>query len=130
MSDSLSNAFLYSAEVEAALKRRQPVVALESTIVSHGMPYPENVRTAQAVERAIRDGGAVPATIAILGGVVCIGLSEQQLETLGRLGPTCVKCSRRDVASVIARQSNGATTVSATMLLAHRAGISIFVTGG
>lgn len=115
--------FLFSNEVSEALRKRTAIVALESTIISHGMPYPDNVATAKAVENVIRQGGATPATIAILGGRVCIGLSNEQLETLGKLGTKCLKVSRRDVAHCVALGLDGATTVSATMLLAHRAGI-------
>jgi len=105
-------------------------VALESTIISHGMPYPQNVQTAREVEDILRSQGVTPATIGILGGKVHIGMTSEQLETLGKLGLECRKVSRRDLAAAVAAGQNGATTVSATMLLAHSAGIPVFVTGG
>eukprot|EP00756_Hemistasia_phaeocysticola_P055800 Hpha_TRINITY_DN31783_c0_g1::TRINITY_DN31783_c0_g1_i1::g.116341::m.116341/K16329/psuG; pseudouridylate synthase len=117
-------------EVAAALAEGRAVVALESTIISHGMPYPQNVETARRVENVVRDGGAVPATIAVLGGVIRVGLSADELETLGRLGKKVTKCSRRDLAFVLAHGGDGATTVSATSLIAEMAGIEVFVTGG
>jgi len=118
-------------DVAAAVAAGRPVVALESTIITHGMPYPDNLRTAREVEQVIRDAGALPATVAVLDGVCLVGLTPAELERLAQLGPEQVaKCSRRDLAAVMARRGHGATTVSATMLLAHRAGIAIFVTGG
>lgn len=122
--------FVYSKEVLEALKLKRPVVALESTIISHGMPYPQNFDTAREVEACIRDTGAVPATIAILDGRVNIGLEEEKLKMLAVAGQSVVKAARRDLSRVCSRGEHGATTVSATMLLAHRAGIDIFVTGG
>jgi len=122
--------FTYTAEVEEALRKGSPVVALESTIISHGMPYPQNVETAREVEALLRDRGVVPATIGILGGTVHIGMGPEQLEMLGKLGLECKKVSRRDLAAIVAAKDNGATTVSTTMLLAHAAGIPLFVTGG
>mmetsp|Transcript_10457 Transcript_10457/g.15591 ORF Transcript_10457/g.15591 Transcript_10457/m.15591 type:complete len:342 (+) Transcript_10457:325-1350(+) len=119
-----------SEEVLNALKNGKPVVALESTIISHGMPYPQNVETARRVEQMVRSNGAVPATIAILKGEILVGLTENQLETLGVLGEKCHKCSRRDLAMVVAKKENGATTVAATMYIASLAGIPVFVTGG
>lgn len=119
-----------SAEVAAALVAGQPVVALESTIISHGMPYPQNLQTAQQVEAVVRAHGAVPATIAVLAGVPHVGLTPAQLQALARGGTAMRKVSRRDLPLVMALQLDGATTVSATMLLAARAGIQIFVTGG
>ena len=119
-----------SPEVEAALRAGRPVVALESTIISHGMPYPQNLQTAQQVEAVVRQHGATPATIAILHGRIRIGLASSELETLAKAGTDCVKVSRRDIAVVQARQVHGATTVAATMLLAHAAGVPVFVTGG
>jgi pseudouridine-5'-phosphate glycosidase len=116
-------------EVAQALRDGTPVVALESTIISHGMPYPQNVEMATEVERIIRDGGAVPATIAVLGGRPCVGLDPAGLELLAT-SPDVAKVSVRDLASVIARGGHGATTVAATMRLASLAGISVFVTGG
>lgn len=119
-----------SDEVAAALDTERPVVALESTIISHGMPFPQNLETAQQVEAVVRAHGAVPATIAILGGVPHVGLTPAQLERLARAGPAVRKASRRDLPAVMALGLDGATTVSATMLLAARAGIAVFVTGG
>jgi pseudouridine-5'-phosphate glycosidase len=116
-------------EVQAALSAGLPVVALESTIISHGMPYPENVATAREVEAIIRKEGAVPATIAILDGIIKIGLSDEELEYLGK-AQNVVKVSRRDLPVVIANRQNGATTVAATMICASLAGIAVFVTGG
>ena len=120
----------FSPDVADALRNGRAVVALESTIISHGMPFPQNVQTAQAVEQVVRDAGAVPATIAILDGVVQVGLTPAQLDTLGRLGSRAQKTSRRDLAFVVATKQPGATTVSATMLIAQLAGIPVFVTGG
>jgi pseudouridine-5'-phosphate glycosidase len=120
---------LFSPEVAAARNAGRPIVALESTIISHGMPYPQNVETARKVEQIIRDAGAVPATIAIMGGKICIGLSDAQLETLGT-APDAVKVSRRDLAHVLSQRLLGATTVAATMICARLAGIEVFVTGG
>jgi pseudouridine-5'-phosphate glycosidase len=120
---------LFSPEVAAARAAGKPIVALESTIISHGMPYPQNVQTAREVEAVIREAGAVPATIAIMGGKICIGLSEEQLELLGS-SPDAIKVSRRDLAYVLAQGKLGATTVAATMICAALAGIEVFVTGG
>ena len=120
---------LFSPEVASARAAGKPVVALESTIISHGMPYPQNVQTAREVEQIIRDAGAVPATIAIIDGKICIGLSEEQLELLGS-SPDAMKVSRRDLAYVLAQKRLGATTVAATMICARLAGIEVFVTGG
>jgi pseudouridine-5'-phosphate glycosidase len=123
-------AFLqFSPEVQAARAAGKPIVALESTIISHGMPYPQNVQTAREVEGVIRDAGAVPATIAIIDGKICIGLSDEQLEVLGSAGDA-LKVSRRDLAYVLAQKKLGATTVAATMICARLAGIEVFVTGG
>lgn len=123
-------AFLqFSPEVQAARAAGKPVVALESTIISHGMPYPQNVQTAREVEQVIRDAGAVPATIAIIDGRICIGLSDEQLEQLGQ-SKDAIKVSRRDLAYVLATKKLGATTVAATMICAKLAGIEVFVTGG
>nr|XP_027187183.1 uncharacterized protein LOC101502447 isoform X2 [Cicer arietinum] len=118
------------SEVSEALSLGRPVVALESTIISHGMPYPQNLETAKEVEGIVRDNGAVPATIAILNGIPCIGLSVEELERLATLGTKAQKTARRDIAYVVARGGNGATTVSATMFLASMVGIHVFVTGG
>ncbi len=120
---------LFSPEVAAARTAGKPVVALESTIISHGMPYPQNVTMAREVEQLIRDAGAVPATIAIIGGKICIGLSDEQLELLGT-SPEAMKVSRRDLPFVVAQGRLGATTVAATMICAALAGIAVFVTGG
>ncbi|HEU4373379.1 MAG TPA: pseudouridine-5'-phosphate glycosidase [Telluria sp.] len=120
---------LFSSEVAAARAAGKPVVALESTIISHGMPYPQNVTMAREVEQLIRDAGAVPATIAIIGGKICIGLSDEQLELLGT-SPDAMKVSRRDLPFVVAQGRLGATTVAATMICAALAGIAVFVTGG
>ncbi|HRA45390.1 MAG TPA: pseudouridine-5'-phosphate glycosidase, partial [Phycicoccus sp.] len=116
-------------EVEQALRNGGPVVALESTIISHGMPYPRNVEMAREVEQIVRDGGAVPATIAVLDGIPRIGLSEDELELLGSADDV-MKVSIRDLPLVVAAKRHGATTVASTMRLAALAGISVFVTGG
>ena len=117
-------------EVAAAVAAGKPVVALESTIISHGMPYPQNVETALKVEQIIRDNGAVPATIAILGGRLKAGLTPDEIEYLGKQGQDVIKASRRDLAVLVARKADGATTVTTTMMIAHMAGIQIFATGG
>lgn len=117
-------------EVAEALREGRPVVALESTIISHGMPYPQNVETARNVERIIRENGAVPATIAIIGGRLKVGLTDEQIEYFGKKGTAIAKASRRDLALLCARGEDGATTVTTTMMIAHMAGISIFATGG
>ena len=119
-----------SPEVKAALDEGKPVVALESTIISHGMPYPKNVETALRVEQTIRDNGAVPATIAVIGGRLKAGLSHEEIEHLGKAGRSVAKASRRDLPALVARGEDGATTVTTTMIIAHMAGISIFATGG
>ncbi|WP_292041866.1 pseudouridine-5'-phosphate glycosidase [Massilia sp. UBA6681] len=120
---------LFSPEVASARAAGKPVVALESTIISHGMPYPQNVQTAREVEQIIRDAGAVPATIAIIGGRICVGLNDEQLELLGA-SPDALKVSRRDLPYVLSTGKLGATTVAATMICAQLAGIEVFVTGG
>jgi pseudouridine-5'-phosphate glycosidase len=117
-------------EVAAAIAAGKPVVALESTIISHGMPYPQNVETALNVERIIRDNGAVPATIAIIGGRLKAGLTAEEIEYFGKKGQAIHKASRRDLAVLCARGEDGATTVTTTMIIAHMAGINIFATGG
>ena len=119
-----------SPEVKAALDAGKPVVALESTIISHGMPYPKNVETALLVEQAVRDNGAVPATIAVIGGRLKAGLSHEEIEYLGKTGRGVTKASRRDLPALCARGADGATTVTTTMIIAHMAGIKIFATGG
>ena len=119
----------FSHEVAAARTAGLPIVALESTIISHGMPYPQNVQMAREVEQIIRDGGAVPATIALIDGKICIGLSPEQLELLGT-SPDAMKVSRRDLPYALSQSRLGATTVAATMICAELAGIAVFVTGG
>ena len=117
-------------EVAAALAAGKPVVALESTIISHGMPYPQNVETALNVERIVRENGAVPATIAVIGGRLKAGLTPEEIEYFGKKGQAIAKASRRDLAVLCARGEDGATTVTTTMIIAHMAGIKIFATGG
>ena len=117
-------------EVAEALKAGRPVVALESTIISHGMPYPQNVETALKVESIIRENGAVPATIAIIGGRLKAGCTPEEIEHLGKAGPQVAKASRRDLAVLVSRGADGATTVTTTMIIAHMAGIRVFATGG
>ena len=117
-------------EVAAAIRDGKPVVALDSTIISHGMPYPQNVETALAVENIIREQGAVPATIAIIGGRLKAGLTADEIEYFGKKGQAIHKASRRDLAVLCARGEDGATTVTTTMIIAHMAGIKIFATGG
>ncbi|NVO20025.1 MAG: pseudouridine-5'-phosphate glycosidase [Bacteroidetes bacterium] len=119
-----------SKEVAVAIEKGLPLVALESTIISHGMPYPENVETALNCERIIRENGAVPATIAILNGRLKVGLSNEEIDFLGKEGVKIQKTSRRDIAYNVMRKINGATTVSATMFIAALAGIKVFATGG
>ena len=118
-----------SEEVKAAIANNQAVVALESTIISHGMPYPKNVETALNVEKIVRDNGAIPATIAILNGRLKVGLSPEEIEFLGK-APNVQKTSRRDIPFIIAKGLTGATTVASTMILAAMAGIKVFATGG
>lgn len=117
-------------EVRKALANGDPVVALESTIISHGMPYPQNVETALRVEEIVRENGAVPATTAIIGGKLKCGLKKEEIEYLGKKGLEVTKCSRRDIPMAIARGFDGATTVATTMIIANMAGVSIFATGG
>ncbi|ABZ77588.1 pseudouridine-5'-phosphate glycosidase [Shewanella schlegeliana] len=117
-------------EVAAALAAGKPVVALESTIISHGMPYPQNVETALKVEQIIRDNGAVPATIAILKGRLKVGMTHEEIEYLGKAGLDVIKTSRRDIPFIVAKGVDGATTVASTMILAQMAGIKVFATGG
>lgn len=116
-------------EVAEAIKAGKAVVALESTIISHGMPYPKNVETALEVERIIRENGAIPATIAILGGRLKVGLTEDEIEYLGK-AKDVVKTSRRDIPFIVAKKLDGATTVASTMILADLAGVRVFATGG
>lgn len=119
-----------SEEVQKALDENRPVVCLESTIISHGMPYPQNKETALKCEQIIRDNGAVPATIAIIKGVMCVGLTEEEIEYIAKEGKSVYKTSRRDLPYVIAGGLNGATTVATTMYIASLAGVKIFATGG
>ena len=127
----IMNKFLdVNPEVAEAIANGKPVVALESTIISHGMPYPQNVETALAVEQIIRDNGAVPATIAIIGGRLKAGLTAEEIEYFGKKGQAIHKASRRDLAVLCARGEDGATTVTTTMIIAHMAGIKVFATGG
>jgi pseudouridine-5'-phosphate glycosidase len=118
-------------EVAEALQQKRPVVALESTVITHGLPYPANVETALAMEQAVRDGGAVPATIAVLKGQITVGLTRDQIETLGQSQPGTVrKCSRRDLPIAVGLHEDAATTVAGTMIVAHMAGVRVFATGG
>ena len=117
-------------EVAEAIANGKPVVALESTIISHGMPYPQNVETALNVERIIREAGAVPATIAVIGGRLKAGLTPEEIEYFGKKGTAIAKASRRDLAVLCARGEDGATTVTTTMMIAYMAGIRLFATGG
>ena len=126
---SLSNVLSFSPEVAAASTTGRPIVALESTIITHGMPWPQNVETARAVEDEIRAAGAVPATLALMAGRIHVGLTAEQLETLGQARDV-MKVSRADLAACLAMGRTGATTVAATMICAHLAGISVFATGG
>ena len=119
-----------SPEVRKALENNKPVVALESTIISHGMPYPKNVQTAVAVENTIRENGAVPATIAIIKGRLKVGLTPDELEYFGKKGMAITKTSRRDIPVIVSKGEDGATTVAATMMIAAMAGIQVFATGG
>lgn len=119
-----------SPAVKAALLAGDPVVALESTIISHGMPYPQNVETALRVEEAVRQAGAVPATICVIKGKLKAGLTVDEIEYLGKSGPAVTKASRRDLPVLVARGADGATTVATTMIIAHLAGIQVFATGG
>lgn len=119
-----------SPEVAGARAGKRPIVALESTIITHGMPYPHNVETARSVEDAVRGAGAVPATIAVIGGRFRVGLNAEEIERLGQLTGGVVKASRRDLAAVAARKGSAGTTVAATMFIAELAGLEIFATGG
>ena len=127
---SLNQHIKLSPKVEAALREGRPVIALESTIISHGMPYPQNVETALRCEAAARECGAEPATIAVIGGKLCAGLTEEEIDYLGREGTKVTKASRRDLPILVAKKADGATTVAATMIIAALAGIKIFATGG
>jgi pseudouridine-5'-phosphate glycosidase len=119
-----------SKEVQEALAKGEAVVALESTIISHGMPYPQNVETALKVEEIVRNNGAIPATIAILNGKLKVGLSKEEIDYLGKKGLECTKASRRDIPFILAKGLDGATTVASTMIIAQMAGIKVFATGG
>ena len=127
---SLNKYLDVSPEVAEAVAAGKPVVALESTIISHGMPYPQNVETALKVESIIRENGAVPATIAILSGRLKAGLTPEEIEYLGKKGHEVTKASRRDLAVLVSKGADGATTVTTTMMIAYMAGIKIFATGG
>lgn len=120
---------VFSPEVEAAIRENKPVVALESTVITHGLPQPQNIRVARQIEAAVRQNGAVPATIAIIKGRVKVGLTDAELDYLAEV-KDARKCSVRDLPLVLVKQGDGATTVAATMVIAHRAGIPIFATGG
>jgi pseudouridine-5'-phosphate glycosidase len=124
-----SHSFRINPEVAGAIQARQPVVALESTVISHGLPYPHNLETAARCEAAIREEGATPATVGLIGGQIVVGLDRKELETLATAGGVR-KVSRRDFGIALARQENGATTVAATMIACDMAGIRVFTTGG
>ncbi|MGI9271197.1 MAG: pseudouridine-5'-phosphate glycosidase [Woeseiaceae bacterium] len=130
MQDKLNEFLDIAPDVAAALRAGQAVVALESTIISHGMPFPRNVETATAVENTIRAGGAIPATIAILKGRLKVGLTPDEIQYLGEQGQNAIKCSRRDIPFVVSQAEDGATTVATTMIIAAMAGIQVFATGG
>lgn len=117
-------------EVQKAIDEKRPIVALESTIISHGMPYPKNVETALLVEKTVRENGAVPATLAIIKGRLKVGLTSDELEYFGKKGTAITKASRRDIPYLVANKADGATTVAATMIIASLAGIEVFATGG
>ena len=119
-----------SPEVGDAIQKGLPIVAMESTIISHGMPYPQNVETALNCQRICRENGAVPATCAVIGGKLCAGLTDEQIDYLGREGHNVTKASRRDLPMLVAKGMDGATTVAATMIVAAAAGIRVFATGG
>ncbi|KAJ2863500.1 hypothetical protein GGH94_003545 [Coemansia aciculifera] len=129
-SSHLATCLRLSPVVRDALANGAPVVALESTIISHGMPYPQNVETAQQVEQIVKENGATPATIALIDGKIHVGLGDAELEQLGKSGSSAIKTSRRDMAAVLSQRLLGATTVSGTMVAAHMAGIQVFATGG
>ncbi|QCX34338.1 pseudouridine-5'-phosphate glycosidase [Caloramator sp. E03] len=126
----LEKYLVISDEVKEAIDNKNPVVALESTIISHGMPYPQNVETALSVEKIVRENGAVPATIAIIGGKLKAGLSRDEIEYLGKKGREIIKVSRRDIPYIVSKGLDGATTVASTMIIAALSGIKIFATGG
>jgi len=125
------NSFLdISPEVKEALENNKPIVALESTIISHGMPYPKNMETALQVEQIVRDNNAIPATIAIINGKLKAGLSKEEIKLLAQEGSKVIKTSRRDIPYLVSKKLTGATTVASTMIIAQMAGIKIFATGG
>lgn len=126
----LNEYLVISEEVKEALASNKPIVALESTIISHGMPYPQNVETALNVEQIVRENGAVPATIAIINGKLKAGLNKEEIEYLGKKGREVIKVSRRDIPYVVSKKLDGATTVAGTMIIAALAGIKVFATGG
>ena len=127
----MSFAIEISEEVKQALAQKRGVVALESTLITHGLPYPDNVTTAQSMEDAVRSSGSIPATIAIINGVIKVGITKQEIEFLAKLPSDKVrKCSRRDLPIALAQKDNASTTVAGTMIIAHKAGIKLFATGG
>ena len=126
----MKNYLVISEEVKKALEDNQAVVALESTIISHGMPYPRNVETALKVEEIVRKNGAIPATIAIIKGKLVVGISQEEIDYLGKKGLGVTKASRRDIPILLSKGEDGATTVAATMIIANLAGIKVFATGG
>ncbi|WP_406241748.1 pseudouridine-5'-phosphate glycosidase [Tissierella carlieri] len=127
---NLKDILVINPEIQKALVENRPVVALESTIISHGMPYPQNVETALTVEKIVRENGAIPATIAIIGGKLTIGITHEEIDHLGKKGLNVTKASRRDIPILVSRKEDGATTVAATMIIASLAGIKVFATGG
>lgn len=127
---NIKDYIVINPKVQAALDSNKPVVALESTIISHGMPYPKNVDTALTVEKIVRENGAVPATIAIIKGKITVGITEEEIEYLGKKGLSVHKSSRRDLAVLLSKGEDGATTVATTMIAAAMAGIKVFATGG
>ena len=129
--DPVEGAYIdFHDDVKSALDGKKPVLALESTIITHGMPYPKNLETALAVEKTVRDAGATPATVSIMQGKLKVGLSEDEIDSLARQGQSAIKCSRRDIPFLLENGSSGATTVAATMIIAEMASIRIFATGG
>ena len=126
----IANYLEISSEVQGALETKTPVVALESTIISHGMPYPQNFETALAIEKLLRERGVIPATIALLNGKIKVGLSTNEIESLAKRGQEIVKASRRDIAYLLSKKIDGATTVASTMIAANLAKIKVFATGG
>jgi len=126
----MNDFLVISPEVNDALEKKLPVVALESTIISHGMPYPQNVETALKAEEIVRENGAIPATIAIIDGKLKVGLTNDEIDYLGKQGLNVIKTSRRDIPYIVSKKHDGATTVSATMIIAALAGIKVFATGG